>query len=243
MNASSTSKSAANAKPTSNMTWAQALNDARALIVQQSARIKSDAQKLRAQQDDVARLQAALNEMSAEVQRLKGLEARLADAQAGREHAESVVGRQRVEIDSLETASRELQRMLGEQASRINQMSAELHRLRAHVPTDEDAAALESMAALLTTARSGARGRQRPAGPGAAQVMQLAEGTSETLSGPALARQQRDRMHAEAREREQQQVDRDQELRDLVDQHQHQHQIIIPAEPTPFAQVAARRAA
>jgi hypothetical protein len=239
MNPSAT-KSNANATP--NMTWAQALNDARALIVQQSARIKSDAQKIRAQQEDVVRLHAALNEMSAELQRLRALEPQLADAQAGREHAEALVGRQRVEIDSLETASRELQRMLGEQASRINHMASELHRLRAHVPTDEDAAALESMAALLTTARSGSRNKQRPAPPAERGAMHITEAAPEILSGPALARQQRDRMHAEAREREQRQLEREQELRDLVDQHEHQA-IIIPAEPTPFSQIANRKAA
>ena len=243
MNVSATNSNATNSNTTHapNMTWAQALNDARALIVQQSARIKSDAQKLRAQQDDVARLQAALNEMSAELQRLRALEPQLADAQAGRERAEALVGRQRVEIDSLETASRELQRMLGEQASRINHMASELHRLRAHVPTDEDAAALESMAALLTTARAGSRGKQRPA-PAEPGVMHITESAPEILSGPALARQQRDRMHAEAREREQRQLEREQELRDLVNQHEHQV-IIIPAEPTPFSQIANRKAA
>jgi hypothetical protein len=216
---------AANTNGSANMTWAQALNDARTLIVQQSTRIKSDTQKLRAQQDQVAQLQVALNETSAEVQRLRAMEPQLAEAQAARDHAEALVGRQRVEIDSLETASRELQRMLGQQASRINQMSSELHRLRSHLPTDEDAAALESMKALLTTARAGARNRQRPALPPEPIAGQV-------LSGPALARQQRDRMYAEARERE---------LRDLVEHGE--RQIIIPAEPTPFAQVANRRAA
>src|SRR2546421_8545760 len=71
MNASATNPTAT---ATPNMTWAQALNDARALIVQQSSRIKSDAQKLRAQQDEIAQLRAALNETSAEVQRLKAME-------------------------------------------------------------------------------------------------------------------------------------------------------------------------
>ena len=188
--------------------------------------------------------------MSAELQRLRALEPQLADAQAGREHAEALVGRQRVEIDSLETASRELQRMLGEQASRINHMASELHRLRAHIPTDEDAAALESMAALLTTARAGGRGKQRPAHTESVQVMHLTEQSARPLSGPALARQQRDRMHAEAREREQREqeqreqreLDREQEPSALMDQHEHQV-IVIPAEPTPFAQLANRRAA
>jgi DNA repair exonuclease SbcCD ATPase subunit len=211
------------------MTWAQALNDARTLIVRQSARIKSDAQAIKAQQDEIAQLRAALEATAAEVQRLRSLEPQLTDALARREHAEAVVGRQQVEIDSLETASRELQRMLGEQAGRITEMTTELQRLRSSVPTDEDAAALESMAALLTTARAGARGRQtaRP---------QRAQGEHAPhplpLSGPALARQQREARDREVREREL----REQIQREPVE-------IAIPADPTPFCAIATRQAA
>jgi predicted RNase H-like nuclease (RuvC/YqgF family) len=137
----------------SNMTYAQALTDAKSLIVQQSARIKADAQKLRAQADEIAQWKSAADEMSAELERLRAIEAELADVTAAREHAEVTVGRQRMEIESLEAASRELQRVLGDQAARINDLNAELDNIRGALPTDEDAAALEAMTSLLSAAR------------------------------------------------------------------------------------------
>ena len=230
------------------LTWAQALNDARALIVQQAARIKSDAQKLGAQQSEIARLRAALEASSAEVQRLRGLEPQLADALVAREQAEACAGRQRVEIDALETASRELQRMLAEQSDRINEMTAEVQRLRGAVPTDEDAAALESMAALLASARPKAK---RPAQvvrvQPAAQVEppHLHIAGSAGMGGAGLARQQREQRQAEARERGISEEElREQELLDLREQIEREPvEITIPALLTPFSEVAARRAA
>ena len=137
----------------SNMTFAQALTDAKSLIVQQAARIKSDAQKLKAQGDEIAQWRSTVDEMAAELERLRAIEQRHADAAAAREQAEATVGRQRMEIESLENASRELQRVLGDQAARINELSAELDGLRVSVPSDEDEAALEAMTSLLAAAR------------------------------------------------------------------------------------------
>lgn len=174
-----------------NMTFAQALTDAKSLIVQQSARIKSDAQKIKAQSEEIAQWKAMADEMGAELERLRALEPRLADAQAAREQAEATVGRQQMEIESIESASRELQRILGEQAARINELSAELEQTRAVLPTDEDEAALEAMTSLLSAARRPKKAEQ-PAVP---------------------AGQQAPRM------------------------------MVIPADPTPFCQVAERQAA
>ena len=201
-----------------NMSYAKALNDAKALIVQQSSRIKSDAQKIRAQADEVAALRSTVDALTAETDRLRALEPQLADATAGREQAQSLACRQRLEIESLETASRELQRMLGEQAGRINELLAEIEQLRAALPTDEDAAALEQMAALLNSARASARARQQRGDqqPAPAGAMRL-----DRHAGPALAREHHERLEAEAAARA----------------------IIIPADPTPFCLVSERQAA
>jgi predicted RNase H-like nuclease (RuvC/YqgF family) len=137
----------------SNMTYAQALTDAKSLIVQQSARIKSDAQKLKSQADEIAQWKSAADEMATELERLRAVEARLAEVTVAREQAEVTVGRQRMEIESLESASRELQRVLGDQAARINELSAELESTRGGLPSDEDEAALEAMQSLLAAAR------------------------------------------------------------------------------------------
>ena len=198
------------------MTYAQALKDARALIVQQSSRIKSDAQKLKAQAEDVAQLRSTVEAMARELDRLRTLEPQLADAAAGREQAEALVGRQRVEIESLETASRELQRMLGEQAARINELTAEAEHLRSSLPTEEDAAALEQMAALLNNARSSARSRQQR--PDEAPRM-------DRNAAHAMAREHHARLAAQARQRE------------------GAREMTIPADPTPFCFVNERRAA
>jgi hypothetical protein len=213
---STSSNAAAGAGATiSTISYAKALNDAKSLIVQQSARIKSDAQKIKTHAEEIEQLRLTLDLMREEVERLRALEPRLADATAGREQAEALVGRQRMEIESLETASRELQRMLGEQAGRINELTAEAEHLRSSLPTDEDAAALEQMAALLDNAR-GAKIRRLRAEPAAP-----AAGHFDTMTGPALAREHPQRQQSGARGRE----------------------ITIPAEPTPFCVVNERRAA
>lgn len=219
---------ATGAQPT--MTYAQALTDARALIVQQSARIRSDAQKIRSQQEEIAELRTVLAATTDEVQRLRPLEPQLAQAAAGREQAEQLVGRQRVEIESLETASRELQKMLGEQAARIHEMTVELEQLRSRLPTNEDVAALESMAALLHTARAGKARRSDGSDQPAVDESQL--------SGPALARLHRERQYAEVLERE----SREREARGnrpAVSP----RSMIIPADPTPFCEIVHRQAA
>ena len=207
-----------NASASANMTYARALNDAKTLIVQQSARIKADAQKLKDQSDEIAQLRSTVDQLALEIHRLNALEARLAEAAAGREQAEALAGRQRMEIESLETAGRELQRMLGEQAARINELTAESERLRSHLPTDEDAAALEQMAALLNNARAGAKARQQRVEGAQAPTP---AGRLDRMSGPALAREHHERQLAERRARE----------------------IAIPADPTPFCVVSERRAA
>jgi chromosome segregation ATPase len=201
------------------ISYARALTDARSLIVQQSARIKSDAQKMKAQAEEIAHLRSAVEQLAEETDRVRVLEGRLAEATAAREQAEALVGRQRMEIESLETASRELQRMLGEQASRINELTAEAEQLRSNLPTDEDAAALEQMAALLNNARAGARARQqRPehTAPAAAPSVRF-----DRAAGPTLAREHHERQQIATRQRE----------------------ITIPADPTPFCVVNERRAA
>src|SRR5436853_3670453 len=120
------------------MTYAQALTDARSLIVQQASRIKSDGQKIRAQAEEIAQLRAMADGVAAELERLRPLEPRLVEEHAARERAEAIVGRQQMDIEALESASRGLHKILGDQAARVNELTAELERTRVAVPTDED---------------------------------------------------------------------------------------------------------
>jgi predicted RNase H-like nuclease (RuvC/YqgF family) len=163
------------------MTYAEALTDARSLIVQQSSRIKSDAQKINAQAEEIAHLRAMADEMAAELERLRPLEPRLAEEQAAREHAEATVGRQQMEIEGMESASRELHRILGDQAARVNDLTAELEQTRVALPTDEDEAALEAMTTLLSAAR---KPRKIADGPRSADEQGPRIGPMAIPSGP-----------------------------------------------------------
>jgi chromosome segregation ATPase len=158
------------------MTYAQALTDARTLIVQQSARIKADAQKIKAQADEIAQWRAMADEMGAELQRQRArvaaLEPRLADTEAALELAESTICRQQMEIEVLDTASREHQRTMADQAARINELTAELDQIRDALPTDADEAALVAMTTLLSVAR---RPRAKRAEPSVAAVQIVQE--------------------------------------------------------------------
>ena len=142
------------------MSYAQALNDAKALIVQQSNRIKGDAERIKSQNPEIARLRASGEEMAREIDRLREVDRQLVETAAARDQAESAVGRQRVQIDALESAARELQRVLGEQAERISDLTREVDGLRDQLPTEADHAALAAMSSLLKNTR-----KARPAGP------------------------------------------------------------------------------
>jgi predicted RNase H-like nuclease (RuvC/YqgF family) len=196
--------------PNHNMTYAQALTDAKSLIVQQSARIKADAQKIKAQADEIAQWRKMSDEMGAEIERASAeierlrrrvgeLEPKLADAQSALEHAESTIGRQQMEIEALDGTSRELQKILGDQAARINDLTAELEQTRDALPTHEDEAALEAMSSLLSAARKQKKGADH------APAVQIVQDASS---------------HDRRMER-----------------------MVIPADPTPFCEVAARKAA
>jgi predicted RNase H-like nuclease (RuvC/YqgF family) len=150
---------------TSNMTYAQALTDAKGLIVQQSNRIKADAERIKSQRQEIDRLRAVGAEMTREIERLHDVDRHLAETVAAKEQADAAVGRQRVQIDALESAARELQRVLGEQAERISDLTREVESLREQLPTDADHAALAAMSNLLQSAR-----RAKPAATGPALV-------------------------------------------------------------------------
>lgn len=147
-----TTTNAANAA--AHLTFAQALNDAKAMIVQQSSRIKADAEKIKGQNEEIAKLRTQVGEMYKELERLRAVEARVPELTAAKEQAESTVGRQRMHIESLESAARELQRVLGEQAERISHLSAEVEGLREQLPSDADNSALAAMNALLQSTRA-----------------------------------------------------------------------------------------
>lgn len=143
------------------MSFAQALNEAKQVIVQQAARIKADAEKLKVQQDmlmnqgaTIGEQERRLREQAADIERLDGelkaLSARYADAVTAREQAETVINRQGERITSLEHHAQESERRIADQMEQLADLRREREELLDKLPTKEDAEALAAMSSLLT---------------------------------------------------------------------------------------------
>jgi chromosome segregation ATPase len=142
------------------MSFAQALNEAKGVILQLSNRVKADAEKIRMQQQTIVSLSATVTqsevrarqqaETSArQAEELAALRERAKQADAAREHAEAILNRQGQKITHLESANAELTARMSEHKAQIVALSQQRDALRAQLPSDEDAAALASMAQLL----------------------------------------------------------------------------------------------
>jgi chromosome segregation ATPase len=143
------------------MSYAQALNEAKQVIIQQSSRIKGDLEKIKGQQqtivDQAARVseyEARIAEQSSEIQRqaseLRGLEQRYAESEAGRQQAEGVLNRQGERINHLEVEVADFTAKLEEANTQIADLTRERDDLRSQLPTAEDIEALNGMMALLS---------------------------------------------------------------------------------------------
>ena len=152
------------------MSYAQALNEAKQIIIQQSARLKGDFEKMRNQQqtivDQAARLtehEGRLAEQSAELERRasehRALEQIYNEAEAGRKQAEGVVNRQGERINHLESEIADLGRRLEAAADEIAGLRLERDELRTQLPTNDDIEALNGMLTLLSQKRGGAAGQ------------------------------------------------------------------------------------
>ena len=166
------------------MSFAQALNEAKGVIVQLSSRVKADADKIRSQQQTIvsqsstiAQQEAAAAEQAAEIARrdeaIAALTARVNEVEAAREQAETILNRQGERITSLQSANAELEARLGEHKAQIVNLSQERDRLRAQMPTEDDAAALASMAQLLTKAAPAIEKAKKATTSGGAPQMRL----------------------------------------------------------------------
>ncbi len=143
------------------MSYAQALNEAKQMIVQQQLRIKADAEKLKLQQQTILDQSASISEserrtkeLSGEVHRLteelSSTSAKLNEATTARSHAEAVIDSQGQRITSLQSLSSELERKVGELSEQVSSAASERDALRSRLPTEEDQAALSAMAELLS---------------------------------------------------------------------------------------------
>ena len=165
------------------MSYAQAINEAKQVIVQQSTRIKADAEKIRQQQQTIvdqcsviANNEGKVREQATEISnctaKIESLEAQIAQVSTAREQADAVVDRQGQRLSILQSQVIELEKKCTEQDQAINTLTTERDGLRAQLPSSEDNEALASIVALLTTKKATGTQSQGPmridAGPIAA---------------------------------------------------------------------------
>ncbi len=157
------------------LSFAQALNEAKQIIVQQASRIKSDSDKIKIQQDmlmsqgqTIGEQERRIKELSGEFERksaeIEALNQKLAQTLTAKEQAEAVINRQGEKITSLQSVASDLERKVGEQSETIHTLDRERESLLERLPTKEDAEALAAMSALLmkkvTSSSTPAKGPQ-----------------------------------------------------------------------------------
>jgi chromosome segregation ATPase len=147
------------------MSFAQALNEAKAVILQQSNRIKADAEKIKQQQQTIVDQCSIITdhemktrEQSAEMAKLQEqqeqMEVKLAQTTVAREQAEAVVDRQGQRLTGLQEQVDTFEKKLAEQSEQIAKLTDERDDYKSQLPSNADEAALAEMAALLSTKRA-----------------------------------------------------------------------------------------
>lgn len=158
------------AKPT----YAKALTEAKGLILEQKTQIAADLETLKKRDQEISQRKAHAAELQkqlkAEAAKLQSLESALGEQTHAREQAEATVGRQRVQLDSMEARISEMEaetadlkqvverqdNVLNEISTNLEATQAELDRTRgeldetrAQLPTAEDLAALADLNQIL----------------------------------------------------------------------------------------------
>jgi septal ring factor EnvC (AmiA/AmiB activator) len=163
------------------MSFAQALTEARQIIVQQSNRIKTDLEKLKALQETIAtqagtiadsdrQLKQKTAELEAAGDQIKTITAHLEESKVAREQAEAVVDRQGQRLTQMQETIAGLEKQLADQSAKFEQTTRELDGLRSQLPTQEDTEALAALTALLSAKKGApaAKPIESPAQDGAA---------------------------------------------------------------------------
>jgi chromosome segregation ATPase len=143
------------------MSFAQALTEARQIIVQQSNRIKTDMEKIKALQDTITSLSGTVSssertireqadELSKRDEQVSALSSQVKDVTVAREQAEAVVDRQGQRLTQAQETITKLERQSAEHEEQIQKLSGEIESLRRHLPTQEDSDALASLSELLS---------------------------------------------------------------------------------------------
>jgi predicted nucleic acid-binding Zn-ribbon protein len=160
------------------MSFAQALTEARQIIVQQSNRIKTDLDKIKALQETVttqtatlAETDRALRQKTAEVEmtndQLKAATAKLDEMRVAKEQSEAVCDRQGQRLSQMQDTISNLEKQLADATARADKAAHELEAARGQLPTQEDTEALAALATLLS-AKKGAAPAPKPVDEAAA---------------------------------------------------------------------------
>src|SRR4051794_18999013 len=131
------------------MSFAQALNEAKQVILQQSNRIKADAEKIKQQQQTIVDQCSIITdhemktkEQATEVAKLQDqaeqLEVKLAQTTVAREQAEAVCDRQGQRLTSLQEQVDVLETKIAEQSDQISKLTAERDEYKAQLPSGAD---------------------------------------------------------------------------------------------------------
>jgi chromosome segregation ATPase len=148
------------------MSFAQALNEARQIIVQQSNRIKADLDRAKAMQETINGQTAALAESDRQLkaktaetetatESARQANAKFEEAKVAKEQGEAVIDRQGQRLTQMQATIATLEKQVADQTAKIAQMQGELDGLRGQMPTQEDADALAALASLLSAKKGG----------------------------------------------------------------------------------------
>jgi chromosome segregation ATPase len=150
------------------MSFAQALTEARQIIVQQSNRIKSDLDRIKAMQETITsqtgtisenerNLRQKVTELEAMAEQIKTLTTKYDEIKLAREQAEAVIDRQGQRLAQMQDAVAGMEKQVAE-------LTSELNAVRAHMTTQEDDDALAALTQLLSTKKSGVAAKIGPSG-------------------------------------------------------------------------------
>jgi len=149
------------------LSFAQALNEAKQVIIQQSNRIKADLEKIKSQQQTIVDQCATITEqerklreqgesLAGKTEECTSLDARLQEETAARVQAEAVVDRQGERITTMQTAVADMERRVAEHSEKVEKLTRMCDELTAQIPSKEDEDALAAMLALLSKKSSSA---------------------------------------------------------------------------------------
>jgi predicted nucleic acid-binding Zn-ribbon protein len=148
------------------MSFAQALNEARQIIVQQSNRIKGDLDRIKAMQETITAQTATIaeadrnakqkaSELETAGEQIKTLTAKLEEMRVAKEQGEAVIDRQGQRLTQMQATIHDLEKQVADHSQKAQQLGHELEGVRSSLPTQEDSDALAALASLLS-AKKGA---------------------------------------------------------------------------------------